>query len=54
MNIMAALDLIETRIKDIRKHILQFPKDTETVAEDLNNLRLIVIGIRGGMEDDHR
>jgi hypothetical protein len=54
MNIIAALDLIETRVKDIRKHILQFPKDTETVAEDLDNLRLIVIGLRGRMEDDHR
>lgn len=32
MNIMAALDLIETRVKDIRKHILQFPKDTEKIG----------------------
>lgn len=51
---MRDLDRIETELKEIRKHILTYPKDTETVTEWLEWLRDFVITARERMEDDHR
>ena len=48
------LDYIETELKEIRKHLMTYPKDTETATEWLGRLRDFVIETRSRYEDDHR
>lgn len=48
------LDHIEIELKEIRKHLLNYPKDVETATEWLERLRLFIIETRLRYEDDHR